>query len=162
MSLDDNSHFVQAASYRKSIRDPNRWLKLLRGQVDLGRAVRFLANHISTRAKAAAQALGIGEEPQLSRDLKRLLRHRHVAMYFSEGEPGRDILMHDAKRTATRAIKAGRLDLELIPGADHTFSHWTARRDILNRLLDHFAKRYAIVGTLQPREPRATATLKAA
>ncbi|HZZ90996.1 MAG TPA: alpha/beta hydrolase [Usitatibacter sp.] len=161
MSLDDNSHFVQAAAYRSAMKDPNRWMKLLRGQVDVRRAVRFVTAHASTRLKAIALALGVGEEPRLSRDLKRLLRDRHVAIYFSQGEPGCDILMHDARRTTQRAMNAGRLDLEIIPGADHIFSDWTARRDILQRLVDHFAMRYAVVGTVQAREARPAA-LKAA
>jgi len=165
MSLDDSAHFLDVATYRKRMKDPNRWLRVLRGEADVARAVRVALTHarttVSSRLKSLAQLVGLGEEPRLSRDLKRLLRARHVTMYFSEGEPGRDILMHEAKRTVRRATKAGRLDLELIPGADHTFSHWTARRDFTQRLLDHFARRYAIVGKLEPRETRAP-TLKAA
>jgi hypothetical protein len=165
MSLDDNQHFVDVAAYRKSMKDPGRWMKLLRGEVNIARAVRVAMKHAAStaasRMKSFAQLLGFGEEPRLSRDLKRLLRTRHVTMYFSEGEPGRDILMHDAKRTAMRAMKAGRLELEVVAGADHTFSHWVARREILQRLLDHFARRYAVVGKLEPREERAPA-LKAA
>jgi alpha-beta hydrolase superfamily lysophospholipase len=165
MSLDDSAHFLDVATYRKRMKDPNRWLRVLRGEADVARAVRVALTHarttVSSRLKSLAQLVGLGEEPRLSRDLKRLLRARHVTMYFSEGEPGRDILMHEAKRTVRRATKAGRLDLEPIPGADHTFSHWTARRDFTQRLLDHFARRYAIVGKLEPRETRAP-TLKAA
>ena len=162
MSLDDNSHFVQAAAYRNALKDTSRWKKLLRGQVDLRRAVRFVFGHAAKRVKSTLQSVGLGKEERLSRDLKRILRTHHVAMYFSDGEPGLGILMNDAKRTVTRALKAGRMDLVVIAGADHTFSHWTARREILDRLLDHFASRYAIAGTLQPREERVAPTLKAA
>ena len=158
MSLSDQQHFVDVAAYRKSMKDPNRWMKLLKGQVNVMRAARVALTHvtgaIAARAKSLGQALGLGEEPRLSRDLKRVLRTRHVTMYFSEGEPGRDLLMHDAKRTAQRAMKAGRLELHAVHGADHTFSQWSARREITQRLLEHFAARYAVRGTLQPAGPR--------
>jgi hypothetical protein len=70
--------------------------------------------------------------------------------------------MNEAKRTASRAIKAGRMDLEVIPGADHTFSQWPARGLVLDKLLDHFAARYAVAGKLLPREDQAAPRLKAA
>jgi hypothetical protein len=133
-------------------------MKLLKGQVNIVRAVKVALNHVggalAARAKTLAQVLGLGEEPRLSRDLKRVLRTRHVTMYFSEGEPGRDILMHDAKRTALRAMKAGRLELHAVQGADHTFSQYAARREITQRLLEHFAARYSVRGTLQPAGAR--------
>ena len=162
MSLDDNSHFVQAAAYRNAVKDKSRWMKLLRGQVDVKRVARFVAGHVSKRVKSTLQSMGLGKEERLSRDLKQVLRTHHVAMYFSQGEPGLDILMNEAKRTANRAIRSGRMDLEVIPGADHTFSQWPARRMIVDKLLDHFAARYAVAGKLQPREEPAAPTLKAA
>ena len=165
MSLSDQQHFVDVAAYKKSMKDPGRWMKLLKGQVDIVRAARVAITHVSgklaARARTVAQVLGLGEEPRLSRDLKRVLRTRHVTMYFSEGEPGRDILMHDAKRTALRAMKAGRLELHTVHGADHTFSQWSARREIMQRLLEHFASRYSVRGMPQPAGQRPQ-SLKAA
>jgi hypothetical protein len=64
-----------------------------------------------------------------------------MAMYVSEGDPGRDVLMHDARRTAMRAMKRGDLVLEVIPGADHTLSQSKPRTDLLERLITHFTQR---------------------
>jgi hypothetical protein len=45
--------------------------------------------------------------------------------------------MAGARLTATRALRSGRVRLETIPGADHTFSQWKPRRDLIGRLLAH-------------------------
>jgi len=55
----------------------------------------------------------------------------------SEGDPGRDVLMAGAKLTATRALRDGRIRLQMIPEADHTFSQWKPRRAVLVHLLAH-------------------------
>ena len=55
-------------------------------------------------------------------------------MMIAEGDPGRDILMAGARHTATRALREGRLRLEIIPGGDHTFSQWKPRRELTRRL----------------------------
>ena len=62
---------------------------------------------------------------------------RRIALFVSEGDPGRDILLAGARLTATRAIRDGRIHLQMIPGADHTFSQWKPRRELLARLAAH-------------------------
>jgi hypothetical protein len=91
--------------------------------------------------KSLGELLGLGTDARLSKDLKRLFRHSRMAMYVSEGDPGRDVLMHDARRTAMRAMKRGDLVLEVIPGADHTLSQSKPRADLLERLITHFTQR---------------------
>jgi alpha-beta hydrolase superfamily lysophospholipase len=141
MSLDTTQHFEDVAAYRKSMKDPSRWMKLLRGQVDVMRIAKVGAAHVKatlqSRAKALIEALGLGRDTPLSRDLKKLIAGRRIAIFVADGDPGRDILMHDAKRTATRALKSGRLRLNVIPGADHTFSQSTPRRDLVRRVVKH-------------------------
>jgi hypothetical protein len=166
MSLDTNRHFIEMAAYKKKMKDPGRWMKLLKGQVDFRHAWEIGTSHaasiVRNKMKAIAELLGLAQESRLTRDLKKLLQRSHLAIFVSEGDPGRDLLMHGAKRTALRAMKAGRLELQMIPNADHTFSQWRSRRDVLGRLLDHFARRYdarvpAISGSESPAAARRAA-----
>jgi alpha-beta hydrolase superfamily lysophospholipase len=159
MSLDTNRLYEDVAGYKKSMKDPKRWLKVLRGEVDLVRAAKVGASHawevLRTRAKHVAEILHLTKDTRLTRDLKRLLKTRHLSMFISEGDPGRELLMRDAKRTATRALRDGRIELQMIPDADHTFSQWRSRRDVLGRLLGHFARRYGAQPATSRESPSA-------
>ncbi|HEX3096616.1 MAG TPA: alpha/beta hydrolase [Usitatibacter sp.] len=142
MSLDTSRKFEDMVQYRRSMRDPRRWLKLARGDVNVRRLVEVLASQSRTYARAWADALAEAvfprAGPRLSRDLRRLFAmERRLALFVSEGDPGRDILMAGAKLTATRALRDGRIRLQMIPEADHTFSQWKPRRDMVGRVLAH-------------------------
>jgi alpha-beta hydrolase superfamily lysophospholipase len=147
MSLATSNHFQDVAAYKKSMKDPQRWKRLLRGEVDLMRIARVGLQHASAslvaKAKSLGEVLGLGTDSRLSKDLKRLVRRTRMTMFVSEGDPGRDVLMHEAKRPATRAMKAGRLHLQVIAGADHTFSQSKPRRELLEKLVAHLTQRTA-------------------
>jgi len=142
MSLDTSRKFEDMVQYRRSMRDPRRWLKLVRGDVNVRRLAEVLASQSRTHARAwldaLAEAVFPRAAPRLSRDLRRLFAMgRRVALFVSEGDPGRDILMAGARLTARRALRDGRIRLQMIPGADHTFSQWGPRRDVIGRVLEH-------------------------
>lgn len=141
-SIETTSRFEDAVAYRKSMRDPSRWLKLLRGDVNVGRLVEVVASQAKAIVRSYWQSLCEllipSAGPRLSRDLRKLLDSgRQVAFFISEGDPGRDILMAGARRTATRALRDGRIHLETIPEADHTFSQWKPRCDVVCRITRH-------------------------
>ena len=70
--------------------------------------------------------------PRLSQDLRRLFAsNRTVTVLLSEGDPGGDIIMSQAKLTAARAIRRGQMRMETINGGDHTFSQSRARRALI-------------------------------
>lgn len=146
MSLATANDFADAQAYRRSMRDPSRWLKLLRGEVNFRRLLEVASNHPRTLARsyldAACEALAPSRAPRLAQDLRRLFAmKRRVTMLVAEGDPGRDILMAGAKLTATRALRSGQLRLETIPGGDHTFSQSAPRAALLRTLADHLAPR---------------------
>lgn len=144
MSLEAVDRFADAHAYKRSMRDPARWLKLLRGDVNLRRLLEVAWSHPRTIARsyydAFCETLLPQKGPRLSRDLRRLFdMNRRVSLVVAEGDPGRDILMAGARRTATRAIRSGRMRLETIPGADHTFSRAETRGELIRRLSTHLA-----------------------
>ena len=139
MSLETVTQFADAQQYRKSMKDPGRWLKLLRGDVNFRRLFEVALGHPRTIARsyyhAFCERAWPSRAPQLSRDLRRLFAlDRRVTMLVAEGDPGRDILMAGARHTATCALRDGRLTLETIPGGDHTFSQSRPRRALAQRL----------------------------
>ena len=142
MSLDTSRRFEDMVQYRKSMRDPRRWVKLLRGDVNFARMAEVLAGQAHTHARAwldaLAEALLSHGGPRLARDLKRLFAmRRRLTMFVSEGDPGRDVLLAGARLTAARALRDGRIRLQMVPHADHTFSQWKTRRDLIGRVLAH-------------------------
>lgn len=142
MSLDTSRKFEDMVQYKRSMRDARRWLKLARGDVNFRRMAEVLASQARTHARAWAdaftEALWPSRAPRLSQDLHRLFAMgRRLSLFVSDGDPGRDILLAGARLTATRAIRDGRIRLQMIPQADHTFSQWKPRRDLLARLAAH-------------------------
>jgi hypothetical protein len=115
MSLDTNRHFEDAIQYKKSMRDPGRWLKLLRG----GSTSRRLAETVVGLARAKAKSLGDalretlvpGAGPRLSRDLRRLFHMKRPVERVRRGRRSR-ARDHHGRRAARRG--RGPADRELL------------------------------------------------
>ncbi len=142
MSLDTSRKFEDMVQYRRSMRDWRRWLKLARGEVNFARLAEVLASQARTRAhawlNAFLEAFVPERGPRLSRDLRRLFAmRRRLTLFVSEGDPGRDILLAGARLTAARALRDGRIRLQAIADADHTFSQWRSRRNVIARICAH-------------------------
>jgi alpha-beta hydrolase superfamily lysophospholipase len=134
MSLETTRNFEDAVAYKRSARDPRRWLKLLRGDVNMKRLAEVVVSQLKTK-------LHRREDPRLSQDLRKLRdMKRPVTFFIAEGDPGREILMAGAKCTAKKALKSGHMRLETIPGADHTFSQFRPRKDLLDRIGAHLKR----------------------
>lgn len=147
MSLEAAQQFTAMEHYRKSARDPERWLKLVRGQVALREIAKVAFTHAIATVKSNVEALRELVQPskasQLSRDLRRLFSmRRRVALIISEGDPGAEMLFAGARRAASQALQTGAIDLRYIEGADHTFSQLASRRALTEQLRDLFTAQY--------------------
>lgn len=132
-------HYQDVAAYERSMKDANRWKRLLRGEVDLKRVARIARTHAARKLKATAAGLHELLSPnggtRLSRDLRRLLATgRRITMYEAEGEPAGAALDTEAKRAVRKARRAGAMTIERIAGADHTFSRYAAREELVRRI----------------------------
>ena len=146
MSLDVVSRMADAQQYKKSMRDPSRWLKLLRGDVNFRRLLDVAIHHPKTVARsyydALCESLVPSRAPRLSQDLRRLFEmNPTVTVLVSEGDPGGDIIMSNAKVTAKRGLASGRMRLETIAGGDHTFTQSRPRRALVERVAAHLKPR---------------------
>jgi dienelactone hydrolase len=146
MSLDVVTKLADAKSYKKSMRDPSRWLKLLRGDVNVRRLLDVAISQPAHFAKSyygvLCEHLAPSKAPPLARDLRRLFEmKRSVTVLMAEGEPGADIIMAEAKHTAKQGLKAGHLRLETIEGGDHTFTQARTRRALVQRVAERLRQR---------------------
>ena len=139
MSLATTRRFADMQWYKSSMRDSGRWRKLLRGEVNLRRPVEVALAHFTVLARSYYEvlweALWPDRGPRLARDLRKLFAlGRHVTFIIAEGDPGRDILMANARRTVAVALRSGQMSLESIAGADHTFSQSGPRAEMIQRV----------------------------
>ena len=140
MSLATVSRVMDQQAYQRSMRDARRWLKLLRGQVDVRRlahvASQWPRDFARLRWSAFCERFWSAKAPPLARDLASVLEQPvSMALFIAEADPGRELLLAGAPLTARRALETGRIHLEVIPGADHTFTRRAPRALLIERLV---------------------------
>ncbi len=147
MSLETTRQFQDALHYKKSARNPDSWRKLIRGKVNVRHLFRVVLSHFGAMGKsyydALRETLSPDTGPQLSQNLRRLFAKRTLlTMIIADGDPGHDILITGARRTASNAQKMGKIRLELISDADHTFTQSKARKELVVRLAAILVQQY--------------------
>lgn len=128
-----------AASAGRSLRDPARWRKLLRGQVHVGVILRALAARLGQAVRAHGRgllrALGMRLDQDLASELRDVTRRGVLVDFiFSAGDPGHALLGQEAGRALPRLLRDGRVRLATMAQSDHTFSAPAARRRLYNCL----------------------------
>jgi alpha/beta superfamily hydrolase len=143
MSLDTSTKFEDMAAYRKSMRDPARWKKLFRGEVNMKRLLEVLAGTAVGMVKPRIDALHEILLPRhggtrLSRDLRKLMHmKRPVTFVIGDRDQGVKILEAEARRTLRKGLHTGALTLHMIAGGDHTFSRLEPRRALVRSVVGH-------------------------
>lgn len=145
MALDGGtkSGDYQAVSFggnvSRSLRDPSRWLQLLRGGFDMRRVARrlvlWLAGMLYRRLCGLLRAVGVAVGDHLPTELNRIARQR-IAMHFvfSEEDIGLDVLRAEGGDTVGRLQRDGALSIALLPRADHLFTLREARERLVDTL----------------------------
>ncbi len=123
------------AYYRQSIRNLEKWKKLLTGRAATGYIFRYAAER--SRQLAQGQIKNIREilfkqRSQLAEDFIRIAGQGiRIRFVLSSGDPGYDIIKSQAGRTFRKGIAQKTMALDLIEGADHTFSKKIKREQLL-------------------------------
>lgn len=155
MTIDDDMTarmLFQDTHYYQSLWKWEKWLKLVSGRTHIGLfgamklAIRKLVGLIprskhEPRLTDVAQQFRVPSHPEqndLPGDLTRIAAaDRKLAMFFASDDPGLTILMKDARATARRQERSGKLKIHSIKHADHTFSRDSARLKLMKQLVAH-------------------------
>ena len=129
------------------MKDKRKWLKLLKGQVELGYILRFVTKRVKEqliKKMRNLRALAGFEKPaRLCQDLINYkAARRHLSFFFATSDPGYEILMSESPRTAKQHIKQGDIEVFFIQDADHTFSKKRKRDELVAQLIGHLTSRY--------------------
>jgi alpha-beta hydrolase superfamily lysophospholipase len=130
----------QAKQYQQSVRDPQKWLKLLRGEVHLRSIAGFMLRRSRESSEAALRTtleeLRLITPRPLATDLARFcdlgLRADFV---FSRSDPGYEVLRSGAGPRLRRLERRGQLSTAFIEQADHTFSRREWRAELVKAVL---------------------------
>jgi dienelactone hydrolase len=122
----------EMARYKADLFARERWLKLLKGQVDLRRLGALLWQRVLQVTKGPlrdlARLLHLPLREDLARELRRAARAGVVLHFvFSAGDPGEDLLRTEAGAVVGRLRRAGALVIHHLDDADHTFTGAGAR-----------------------------------
>ena len=134
-SLADHIVVRRAAYYRQSMLSVRRWIKVLRGQVNVKQFARIFARKLSLTASAhgreLARALRLPLKDDLAGELRRVAG-RGIPMHFvlSGEDSGLALLRAQGGRVFRRLHKRGQLTLHMIDGADHTLTKQSAREQL--------------------------------
>lgn len=142
LSLDiprESATHQDTAYYRQAMKDPKRWLKLLKGQASLGYiagyAVRFTRKRVAALGDQISGILKPIPETPLNRDLQQLVRAGiEVNFVFSDRDPGWDILADETRLPKTRLARKLGVRIHPVTEANHTFS-WYRSREVAAQLL---------------------------
>jgi pimeloyl-ACP methyl ester carboxylesterase len=126
----------EAARYQRAALDPARWLKLLKGQVNLGRAAQVLimrANQkLQSRWREVARRLGRPLRDDLGAELDTAIRHAiRLQFVFAVDDPGGPLLWTQGGSVARRLAQSHQLSAITLERADHTFTRLDARKRLI-------------------------------
>lgn len=118
---------------KRSLGDPGRWLKLLKGQVDvrtIGLAVvRRVQQRSVMRLRTMARSLGWSLAHDLHTQLIQTARRGvHMHLVFAAGEAGLTMVREHAPKALKQLGDSEHLQLSVIGNADHTFTRSDAQQ----------------------------------
>jgi len=151
LEVSPTRHYKHWSWYMGSVRKLDRWRKLLRGEVELGKIARVVAERLALlvalkmqrlRALLAPGADKAAERDDLNRDIGMLVNAgRRVSFFFADGDPGIDLLLTNARRTVKRCTAKKTLSIDIIAEADHTFTTRERRDELIRRVSEHLRER---------------------
>jgi pimeloyl-ACP methyl ester carboxylesterase len=147
--------------YLRALWHPRVWTLALRGQLDVRGVAGALRNRSIARATARLKAVGSRWRglPEPRNQVERVFRsvsERGVRslLVFSSNDGGLDMIEQHLGRGASRMQGHANLRLEIVDGADHTFTQSDAQNR-LSALITRFVEASADSSSLDPRKLHA-------
>lgn len=131
--------FIATQNAARAIWKSDRWLKLLRGQVDVRLIVSSTLLRLVTQVRLAAvqtaAKLGLLPPTPLMQEMLQLTaRGSQVHFIFATTDPGPTIVREGTAHEIAKLFKQGSVTEDLVPGADHVFAGLTGRSGMLAHL----------------------------
>ncbi len=136
--------------YKQAIKDPKSWKKLLRGGANYKALFDTVLNRIkivfSAKMGGLRHVVSDGEsrvEDDLNKDLVKIASlGRDLSFILARSDPGYDVLMTSAGKTARKLMKDSKINIIMVEDADHTFSKYKPRCDAASAIVKHITARY--------------------
>jgi len=146
-----------ASRYRRQVLTREVWLRLARGDIDVGFVARVVVRRLWKPVRLAfarlARALGIAREGDLVQKLHRAAAQgTRLDFVFAAGDPGQALLREQAGHALRRLVEAARVSIHTIADADHTFTRLHARARLVV-LLDRLLGLPDTAGGTEPAAP---------
>lgn len=130
--------FRTQAYYKQSLRSLDKWKKLLSAEAQLGSIVKFVLQRMHlyfVHLLRDVKSYVTQDKTLLSNDIETILhKGLFVRFVFASTDPGQDIVNSEAKGTVKRGVRQEKISVDLIHGADHTFTSNESREKLLETL----------------------------
>jgi dienelactone hydrolase len=130
--------------YAQAMRSPDKWRKLLGGEVDVVGAMKVLAARLWNEVVARTHDLRVGLRllpPSRIVEDVRALSERGVRLrfIFSGRDPGLAVLKGELGSEMKALIKGGQIRVDVVEGSDHSFTPRWATERLVDLYVDEFA-----------------------
>ena len=135
--------------YKQAVTSKESWVKLFKGEIDYKSLFMAITDRIKTKYFSRIHSKKINKsianfnqhKELLSTDLIKITENgSYMQFILSRSDPGYDILMTNAGKSVKTLQKKEKLDINFIEHADHTFSKYIPRQDLLATIKSHFKK----------------------
>lgn len=145
----ENLVMRRASYYQRAIRDPDRWRRLVKGEIDFRQAATFVAGRTRQMMKHTIRRIlrvtGTGSGTRLGDDLQRFLKTgRRLSFFFSSRDPGLTVMLEYSGGVARRLIDKGTIPVTVIEDADHTLIQKRCRDDFVEKFIGQVSTTYPI------------------
>ncbi len=128
-----------ASAYGQSLWSPAKWLKLLSGRANLRVLIQVVWRRACMRlaqsGRDMGRLLGIRLHNDLGAELKRLAAAGlHPQFIFAKGDPGEALMAEQGGRAIKRLVRQGQIGVHHIERADHVFTDFQARQELMAQL----------------------------
>jgi alpha-beta hydrolase superfamily lysophospholipase len=136
------AEYDELGRYQRSMRDPGKWAKALRGRAAYGTFVRLAVAHLGREIAERVGVTFAGRPLEgLARDLEGIAGRGITSLFvFSRGDGGLDYFRLYARLALHRRIVRKRIRYSVVDGAGHTFRPAAAQRALRELLVEFVAR----------------------
>jgi hypothetical protein len=137
--LTDGRVISEAHRYREAAFRLHSWRKLMRGEVDVGKVAQIMIRRtgawLSRHWRDLARDLGVPLTDDLGHELESVAERGTAMLFvFATNDPGLQLLRTQGGSRVRKLRARGQLAIQLINGADHTFTAGSARERLITVL----------------------------